>query len=64
MQRDAMGLDLTRLRGALGERTREVVALQTRNDALRSSLACRRQDIEVSICRTSIHYVQQTANAA
>lgn len=49
VQRDAMGLDLTRLRGALDERTREVIAIQTRNDALRASLACRRQEIEVQI---------------
>lgn len=47
MQRDSLSLDLTRLRGALDERTREVVGLQARNDALRSSLACRRQDIQV-----------------
>ena len=48
MQRDSLMLDLTRLRAALDERTRDVVALQARNDALRSSLACRRQDIQVA----------------
>ena len=49
VQRDAMSLDLTRLKAGLDERTREVVALQTRNDALRSSMSCRRQEIEVSL---------------
>ena len=49
MQRDSAYLDLDQLKATLNEATRQAVAWEQRNEALRTKMTERRREIEVRL---------------